>query len=108
MMFVVSEKAHIDSAATGLVISFAGDVHAGECFGGAVCGWNAADSVLTIRTAAEETVWKIVRIFADLCVTVTARLREFAERCRAKFRRTLFRRVKPRAAVLASCLVMRR
>ena len=107
-MFVVSEKPHTASAATGLAISFAGSVPAGDCFGGVVCGWDAADAVLTIRTVAEETVWKVVRTFADLCVTVTARLREFAERCRTKFRRTLFRRVRPRASVLASCLVMRR
>ena len=108
MMFVVSEKAHIDSAATGSVISFAGDVLAGECFGGAVCGWDAADMVLTIRTAAEGSLWKVARIFADLCITVTARLRKYTERCRTQFRRVRTKLVVTKARILASCLVMRR
>jgi len=95
------------TVAPGLAISCALPVPSGDCFGGGVSGWHDNAFALTID-AVEVEAWKVFRAAADFCVTVTARLRQFAERCRAKFRRTLFQRIKPRAAVLASCLVMRR
>ena len=91
----------------GLAISCALPVPSGDCFGGKVSGWHKSAFAFAIRVVEAET-WRVFRAAADFCVTVTARLRQFAECCRTGFRRTLFRRVKPRAMVLASCLVMRR
>ena len=102
------EKPQIVPEATGSAISLSGGVYAGECFGGAVCGWNTDGTALTVRVAAEDPVWAVARVFTDLCVTVSVMLRRVASRCRALIRRSLRRRVKPKAAVLASCLRMRR
>ena len=95
------------AVAPGLAISCAQPVPSGDCFGGKVGGWHESAFALTVD-AVETTAWKFFRAASDFCVTVTARLLRFAERCRVGFRRTLFRRIKPRASMLASCLVMRR
>jgi len=95
------------TVAPGLSISCALPVPSGDCFGGEVSGWHENTFAMTVNAVAAEA-WSVFRAAAGFCVTVTARLRQFAERWRTGFRRTRFRRVKPRAMVLASCLVMRR
>ena len=101
-------KPQIMSETTGSAISFAGSVYAGECFGGAVCGWNTDDTVLTIRVAAEDPAWAVARVFINLCITVSVLLRRVESRCLVVIRQSLRRWIKPKAAVLASCLRMRR
>ncbi len=106
-MTSVSVQPTARAAAPGLAVSCAGSVAVGDCFGGAVCGWNALGAVLTVRNAGN-AAWRLLRAAVDLCVTVTARLRQVAVQFRNVLRRALFLHLKPKALELASCLVMRR
>ena len=107
-MIGVSERP-FSTPETGLAISFPGvPVPAGVCFGGMVSGWNVG-AVLTVCVCAAETVWGVVRTPADFFVTVSVgMLRRAGRCCRAVIRKSLLRWIKPKAAILASCLRMRR
>ncbi len=94
------------AAVPGLTVSCTGTVAVGDCFGGAVCGWNASGETLTIRCAG--AAWRFLRAAVDFCVTITACLREVATQFRNVLRRALLPHLKPKALELASCLVMRR
>ena len=107
-MIGVSERIYGITEA-GLAISFPGVLApAGVCFGGAVSGWNA-DTVLTVCASAADAAWGIVKTPVDFFVTVSGWVLRRASRCCGSvIRKSLLRWTKPRAAILASCLRMRR